>query len=83
MNEIRNRALVDSYSYLWDGTAVGWVLVGNDDRYSIFNENTRMLLAIDDDAIHEEIVREMVRRNVKVLDSIPPGEFDLNSLVIE
>ena len=83
MSENRDRALVDSYSYLWDGTAVGWVLVANDDRQSIFNETTRMLLAIDDDSVHEEIVREMVRRNVKVLDSIPPGEFDANSLVIE
>ena len=83
MSETQDSILLDSYSYLWDGSATGWVLVSVDDHCSIFNEKTRMLLAIDDDSLHQEIVSKMRQRSVKVLDSIPAGEFDPNSLVID
>jgi len=83
MSEIRDSVLLDSYSYLWDGSATGWVLVSADDHFSIFNEKTRVLLAIDDDSLHQDIVSKMRQRSVKVLDSIPVGEFDPSSLVLD
>ena len=83
MSETRISSLMESYAYLWDGSSMGWVLVSEDDGYIVFNEKTRAMLAVDDDCLHHEIVSEMRKRNTKILESIPAGEFDPNSLVIE
>ena len=76
---------VESYAYLWNGSQTGWVLVRREDPsdFSIYNEQTRMLLVVDDEEIRKQLLSELTGRKVKVLSTIPSGEFDPNSLIID
>ena len=70
------------HGYLWDGSDPDSVLVraprdaGNatDRTMQVYNVRTRMALVIEDDSVAEQFCDEMLRTNVAVLDSIPPGE---------
>ena len=74
-------AQLDEYSYLWDGTDTDWVLVPRDPELgsaasaSIYNQRTRMMLLIEDDALAKALVDRMREAKVRVIDAIPPGEF--------
>jgi hypothetical protein len=76
---------VESYAYLWNGPHPGWVLVRREDPsdFSIYNEQTRMLLVVDDEEIRKQLLSELTGRKVKVLSAIPSGEFDPDSLIID
>ena len=65
------------YSYLWDGSAEGWVLLRDDvtpDKYLIFNTRTRCALLIEGEQLAQQLKDEMLAHNVQVLDHLPPGD---------
>ncbi|MPV68628.1 hypothetical protein GD429_22960 [Burkholderia sp. BE17] len=65
------------YSYLWDGSCSGWVLLHiNSDkpeeapRYLIFNVETRRSLLIRDDKVCAEVKQAMLNGGVRIVTSI-------------
>lgn len=71
------------YSYLWDGTEPGWVLVlhhatqgeSSEDTMSIYNELTRMALIIEDDTVAREIQSQMLAAGIRTISSVPRIDF--------
>jgi len=65
------------YSYLWDGSCSGWVLLhincdkpAETPRYLIFNVETRRSLLIRDDKVYAEVKQAMLRSGVRIVSSI-------------
>jgi hypothetical protein len=74
------------FDYLWDGSSSGWLLVSDEEdqnHYSIFNEQTSVLLHIEDSLIHKAVCDRLLSLGVKVLDHIPPTEFNIENLNIQ
>jgi hypothetical protein len=64
---------VDSFSYLWDGSEAGWVLIRlmPDQLPAIYNRHTRAALTIEDDALCARLVAKMIEQGVSVLSDFP------------
>lgn len=69
---------VEQYSYLWDGTQDGWVLLRSPDLRSgfcIFNSLKSNLLHIDDEQINDLLCERMKAAGCKIIDSIENVEI--------
>lgn len=64
----------DDYSYLWDGSEEGWVLISFTESTEplIYNEMSHEALIIDDSELHREIVSIMVANGKELLSDMPP-----------
>ena len=72
------------YRNLWNGSEPGWVLVRDaehPDRFIIYNERTRFGWLIEDEDKKARVVERMLREKVPVLDQIPPGDFDPDTVL--
>jgi hypothetical protein len=72
------------YRNLWDGSEPGWVLVRSaedPDSFLIYNERTRFGWLVEDDDKQKRVVERMLREKVPVLDQIPPGDFDPDTVL--
>jgi hypothetical protein len=67
----------EQYSYLWDGSDGGWVLLQEPDLasgYCIFNVRKRVLLHLDNEGLNTSLCERMKVAGAPVLASIPPGK---------
>lgn len=65
---------IDKYSYLWDGSQGGWVLLVAPDLqggFCIFNELTSKLFHMDDEQLNVRLCERMKTAGCKVIDSLP------------
>jgi len=65
---------LQEYSFLWDGSQPGWVLVKPEPgqcNYTIYNTETKMFLVIEISADYEWVCFEMLQRGVRVVDQFP------------
>jgi hypothetical protein len=65
---------IDSYKYLWDRSAAGWVLLRSPDLaggYCIFNEVSSALLHIDDEHLNSLLCQRMQEMGAKTIDEMP------------
>ena len=65
---------LECYSYLWDGSSPGWVLLKSPYLhcgYCVFDEQNSVLLHIDDELLNTQICQRMKESGCKVIDSIP------------
>jgi hypothetical protein len=67
-------SIVERYSYLWDGSQDGWVLlIASDLRsgFCIFNSLTSNLLHIDDEQLNDILCARMKAAGCRIIDSLP------------
>jgi hypothetical protein len=65
---------LECYSYLWDGSAPGWVLLKSpylDCGHCVFNEQNSVLLHIEREQLNTQICQRMKESGCQVIDSIP------------
>jgi hypothetical protein len=62
------------FSYLWDGSVRGWVLLRAPDLaggYCVFNEAHSTLLHIEDEELNEALCQQMKAAGCRSIDEIP------------
>jgi hypothetical protein len=65
------------YSYLWDGSSPGWVLVKDPEvsgEFSVVHKTRHVALLIENDAISKAVCQKMLENGCEVLDGLTPGD---------
>lgn len=67
-----NQAIIGKYSYLWDGSQTGWVIV--DDAFHapvIFNEDCGVMLHIDSAELKSALLTRMKQAGARIVSRAP------------
>jgi hypothetical protein len=75
-----NTDKIKEYSFLWDGSSVGWVLLASQDHpdeYSVFNKVNRTLLHIESTEIKDAVCDMMKKHGCETLENVPPGSVEV------
>lgn len=67
-------ANIESYSYLWDGSQPGWVLLkapALEVGYCIFNVSSSTMLHIDDEQLNTALCNSMIEAGCPMMDDLP------------
>ena len=65
---------IDHYSYLWNGSEPGWVLLKSPDLvggYCVFNEVSSALLHIENGQLNMKVCQRMKEMGCKTIDAMP------------
>ncbi len=61
------------WSYLWDGSQEGWMLLKNPEGgFSIYNMAGHVLL-IESNETAKAVCQKLLEKGVPILDDLPPG----------
>ena len=75
-----NNDMLAEYSYLWDGSDPGWVLLkdpaGGD---SVFHKTHSIALLIESDETHKAVCRRMQEGGCEILEEMPPGNPEVTA----
>jgi hypothetical protein len=74
---------VQNYSYLWDGSQLGWVLLSAPDLaggYCIFNNLKSTLLHIDDETLNETLCKRMKESGCDIVDEFESAPVDVEAV---
>jgi hypothetical protein len=67
-------AHIEAYSYLWDGSQPGWVLLkapALESGYCIFNVSSSTLLHVDDEELNTALCNAMIEAGRPIIDDLP------------
>jgi hypothetical protein len=70
-----NANLLAGYSYLWDGSEPGWVLLSVPDLlggYCVFHKTNQVICLIESDDVKEAVCKKMLEEGCEILDDLPP-----------
>ena len=70
-----NKETMASYSYLWDGSTLGWVLLKASELrggYCVFNKINSVLLHIESGSDNEAVCMKMKESGCEILSELPP-----------
>lgn len=75
---------LNRYSYLWDGSESGWVLLKSSDLFGgfcAFNEVSSALLLIDNEQLNMRVCQRMKEEGCDAIDAMPKsGPSDVTPL---
>jgi hypothetical protein len=68
-----NDNLLAGYSYLWDGSQPGWVLLRDSDGgYCVYHKTNEVICLIESDDLNEVVCKKMLEEGCEILDDLPP-----------
>ncbi len=70
-------AELESFSYLWDGSEPGWIVLKDKYDYTIFNKETQMALLMEDEDLNNRLAAMMILSGCEVVT----GKRKINKLL--
>ena len=58
---------IEEYSYLWDGSQSGWVVLKDVYENTIFNKETKSVLLVEDEDLNNRLAAMMIMNNCQVI----------------
>ena len=68
---------LEKYSYLWDGSESGWVVLKDKYKYTIFNKETKMMLLVEDEDLNNRLAAYMILNGCEVIT----GKSKMNKIL--
>jgi hypothetical protein len=68
---------LQKFSYLWDGTNPGWVLLRAPNLrggFCIYNKIGRSLLHVESSELNKVLCERLKEKGIEILEAVPPGE---------